>query len=217
MDAKNPEACVGAFILNKQGEVLVLQSIKWKGNYTLPAGHIEYSETAEEAVKREVKEETSIEVENINFLTLEQRIQIGSGEFHRDGHFICLNFTCDAITESVRLNNESENYLWIDPTGLLNLKNVDSITRKSAEKFLEIYGSRTEEDVPLGIYEHYKGNRYNVLAIARHSETLGKIVVYKALYKHPEYGENAIFVRPLKMFKETVVIDNRAIPRFRKV
>jgi hypothetical protein len=63
-----------------------------------------------------------------------------------------------------------------------------------------------------GIYEHYKGFRYKVLAIARHSETLEELVVYQALY-----GEEGVWVRPLAMFLENVIIDEKPQPRFRLV
>lgn len=60
-----------------------------------------------------------------------------------------------------------------------------------------------------GIYRHFKGNRYKVLAIATHSETLEKMVVYKALY-----GEGGIWVRPLEMFEEEIERDGKKIKRF---
>lgn len=62
-----------------------------------------------------------------------------------------------------------------------------------------------------GKYQHYKGKYYQVLGIAQHSETLEKLVIYKALYQ-PE-GEN-MWVRPLNMFTETILVDGKAIPRF---
>ena len=73
-----------------------------------------------------------------------------------------------------------------------------------------------EEQIPFGIYEHYKGKRYEVLGIARHSETLEPMVVYKALYES-EFGKNSLWVRPLSMFIEMVVVKNKKVPRFRKV
>lgn len=65
--------------------------------------------------------------------------------------------------------------------------------------------------IKLGKYKHYKGKEYEVVGVARHSETLEKLVVYKALYQ-PE-GEN-IWVRPLKMFLEEIEIDGIKKPRF---
>lgn len=68
-----------------------------------------------------------------------------------------------------------------------------------------------------GIYEHYKGKRYEVIGCARHSETLEEMVVYKALYTSDEFGEGALWVRPLHMFFEEVVTPAGVVPRFRVV
>lgn len=68
-----------------------------------------------------------------------------------------------------------------------------------------------EKSLPLGKYQHYKGNYYQVIGVAQHSETLEKLVVYKALYQ-PE-GEN-LWVRPLHMFTETVLVGGKETPRF---
>lgn len=63
-----------------------------------------------------------------------------------------------------------------------------------------------------GRYRHYKGRDYAVIGVARHSETLEPVVVYR-----PLYGEGALWVRPHAMFVETVEIDGRAVPRFSPV
>ena len=63
-----------------------------------------------------------------------------------------------------------------------------------------------------GIYQHYKGNYYEVLYIARHSETLEPMVVYKALY-----GDGGIWARPASMWNETVEHDGQTVPRFKKL
>lgn len=60
-----------------------------------------------------------------------------------------------------------------------------------------------------GIYKHYKGNMYEVLCIANHSETLEKMVVYKALY-----GDGEVWVRPIGMWDETVEVDGQLQKRF---
>ena len=61
----------------------------------------------------------------------------------------------------------------------------------------------------LGKYRHFKGNEYEVLAIANHSETMEKMVVYKALY-----GDMEIWVRPLSMWNEEVTRDGKTFKRF---
>lgn len=60
-----------------------------------------------------------------------------------------------------------------------------------------------------GIYRHYKGQRYRVLGMARHSETMEPLVVYQALY-----GEHGLWVRPAAMFCETIELDGEQIARF---
>jgi len=61
----------------------------------------------------------------------------------------------------------------------------------------------------LGKYRHYKGNEYEVIGVAKHSETLEDLVVYRALY-----GNFDLWVRPLAMFIEEVEIDGKIMPRF---
>lgn len=61
----------------------------------------------------------------------------------------------------------------------------------------------------LGRYRHYKGQEYTVLDVARHSETLEELVVYRA-----EYGKRGLWVRPLAMFLESVSVDGQQQPRF---
>ena len=63
-----------------------------------------------------------------------------------------------------------------------------------------------------GIYKHYKGNMYELLYVATHSETLEKMVVYKALY-----GDGEVWVRPAHMWNETIETDGKAVPRFELV
>ncbi len=65
-----------------------------------------------------------------------------------------------------------------------------------------------------GLYEHYKGKRYEVLDMAMHSETLEPMVIYRALY-NGDFPSGTIWVRPLTMFSEIVAINGTMVPRFR--
>ena len=63
--------------------------------------------------------------------------------------------------------------------------------------------------ISLGIYRHYKGNQYEVVGFAKHSETLEDMVIYKALY-----GEQATWVRPLSMWGNPIQVDEKTVKRF---
>lgn len=63
--------------------------------------------------------------------------------------------------------------------------------------------------IRLGRYRHFKGGEYEVVGIARHSETREEMVVYRALY-----GEYGLWVRPASMWEETVTRDGKAFQRF---
>jgi hypothetical protein len=60
-----------------------------------------------------------------------------------------------------------------------------------------------------GRYRHYKGGEYEVIGVARHSETDERLVVYR-----PLYNDTGLWVRPLAIFLETVVVNGTAVPRF---
>lgn len=65
------------------------------------------------------------------------------------------------------------------------------------------------EEIKLGKYRHFKGNEYEVIGTAKHSETLEEYVVYKALY-----GDGGLWVRPAEMWNETVERDGKTFKRF---
>ena len=65
------------------------------------------------------------------------------------------------------------------------------------------------QTIPQGIYRHYKGNLYQILHTAQHSETEESLVIYRCLY-----GEYGVWVRPLSMFSETVEVEGKQVPRF---
>ena len=69
--------------------------------------------------------------------------------------------------------------------------------------------AEAERKILKGRYRHFKGNEYEVLFTAKHSETLEELVVYKALY-----GAGEVWARPAKMWNETVEKDGEMIPRF---
>ncbi len=67
----------------------------------------------------------------------------------------------------------------------------------------------TANSIKPGLYQHYKGEQYEVIDLVRHSETEETLVLYRALY-----GERGLWVRPLTMFSESVNVEGRSTPRF---
>ena len=67
-------------------------------------------------------------------------------------------------------------------------------------------------EIKTGKYRHFKGNEYEVLYVAKHSETLEEMVVYRALY-----GECGVWVRPAEMWDETITRDGKTFKRFEKI
>jgi cyclomaltodextrinase len=72
--------------------------------------------------------------------------------------------------------------------------------------------SEAAAKLSLGTYEHYKGNRYEVLGVGRHTETLEELVIYRSLY-----GTNDLWLRPLTFFLETVDWEGKVLPRFKLI
>lgn len=75
----------------------------------------------------------------------------------------------------------------------------------------------TAQEPAPGKYLHYKGKEYQVIGLARHSETLEELVIYKALYYSREFGENAVWARPKEMFLGEVLVNGVKVPRFKLI
>lgn len=130
-----PEPTVGGLIVNLEGKVLLVKSHKWFDNYTLPGGHIELGETMQEALKREVKEEVGLDVEVVEFLTMQEAIY--PNEFYKKKHFIFFDFLCRVGDQQVKLDqDEIQDYIWDYPGAAFNRK-LDSFTWKTLSKYMQ--------------------------------------------------------------------------------
>lgn len=130
-----PEPVTGALILNENDEIFLMKSPKWENQWLVPGGHVEKGEKIEECVKREVKEEVGLDVEDIDFVTVLEGIP---EKFERDTHFIFLNYSCRAENQEVELDQrEAVEYVWIDLKEALNSDlNINDSTEKFIEKFM---------------------------------------------------------------------------------
>jgi nucleoside triphosphatase len=128
-----PEPVVGAFIFNTKDELFLMKSDKWSDMYVIPGGHIEIGETMKEALQREVKEETGLAVYDSQFICFWEFIE--GKEFHKKKHMIFFNFSVKTKEHNVTLNNEAQEYLWIDPKKSLLLP-LNKHTRMTLEQYI---------------------------------------------------------------------------------
>jgi phosphoglycolate phosphatase len=127
-----PIATVGGLIFNSLRQVLLVRTHKWSDLWGIPGGKIKWGETSEAALARELKEETGLEVTDIQFVLVQDCIH--SKEFYRDAHFILLNYTCRCAGQLVvRLNEEAREFRWLSLEQALEMP-VNQPTRKLLEK-----------------------------------------------------------------------------------
>ena len=130
-----PEATVGALIVNDRHEVLLVRSYKWGEKYTVPGGHIELGELAEDAIVREVKEETGLDSVAEELLIVQQAIY--PKDYHKHEHYIFMDYICRARSSEVKLDGrELQSYIWVKPEDALKL-DLEEYTRRFVAKYLE--------------------------------------------------------------------------------
>ena len=132
-----PEPTVGVFIFNPAGELLLLKSHKWPGQYVVPGGHVELGERIEEAAVREVREETGLDAYDLEFILFQEFIYDPS--FWKPRHFIFFDYACKTRSTDVQLNDEAEEYVWVGLEAAVQLP-LDTYTRKAIEKLIEQQG-----------------------------------------------------------------------------
>ncbi len=131
-----PEPTAAALILNENGEIFLMKSPKW-GNekmWTIPGGHIETGEDWESATKREIKEETGLDIDVLELLKLHEAIF--PRDFYKKKHFIFVDFLAKAKNKDVKLDGrEAVEYIWIKPEKALEM-NLNPYLRKDIEEYL---------------------------------------------------------------------------------
>jgi len=105
-----PEPTVGALIFNTLGKLFLMKSHKWGGNYVIPGGHIELGESAVDALKREIKEETGLDIFDIEFIGIQEFIF--DPAFWKKRHFVFLDYACKTNSSEATLNSEGQEYGW---------------------------------------------------------------------------------------------------------
>lgn len=108
-----PVATVGALIVNAAGELLLIRTHKWSHRWGIPGGKIKRGETCEEALIREIAEETALTLHDIEFVMVQDCIE--PPEFQRSAHFLLLNYIarCADANPQVTLNEEAQAFQWL--------------------------------------------------------------------------------------------------------
>jgi phosphoglycolate phosphatase-like HAD superfamily hydrolase/ADP-ribose pyrophosphatase YjhB (NUDIX family) len=117
--ASRPIATVGALIHDDSGRVLMIRTHKWGHRWGIPGGKIRLGESSTDALRRELMEETALEIDDIRFVMVQDSID--SPEFMRPEHFILLNYLAHAMGTDVHLNDEAEEFQWLTATEALEL------------------------------------------------------------------------------------------------
>jgi phosphoglycolate phosphatase len=117
--ATRPIATVGALLHDGAGQILMVRTHKWSNRWGIPGGKIERGESSIAALHREILEETALAITDVHFTFVQDSID--SPEFIRPEHFVLLNYVARALSKSVILNDEAEEFQWLSPAAALKL------------------------------------------------------------------------------------------------
>ena len=208
---------VDNLFLNGKGETLLQRRARNKSVmpdiWSVTGGSALAGEDSAAACLRETREEMGFtpDMKNARVLLSERRDR-GQGSFFRDVWLIRQDVPLEQMTYQPE---EVQDAMWILPE---KIRRDERLWRELNELYFweKAYPYLCLESmrirIPQGVYRHYKGNRYRVLELALHSETLTPMVVYRALY-----GPGEIWTRPADMWNETVTLpDGRQALRFQR-
>ncbi len=194
-----PTVDVVAALILKGGRFLACQRPATKARgllWEFVGGKVEQGETKEEALMRECMEELALPVKPYNIYA-----ELTHEYPDLTVHLTLFEATCEG--EPTKL--EHNDIRWITPFEIGNYEFCPA-DKEILERLQFEYAKKT---IPVGRWKHYKGNEYTVIGIAKHSETLLPMVVYRACY-----GDGTLWVRPAEMWNETVEKDGKTYRRF---
>ena len=119
---------------------MLVKTYKWRGRWGVPGGKIAYGEPLKDALLREFFEETGLTLSEVRWGPVQEAVE--SPEFYQPAHFVLLNFVARADSESVTLNDEAEEYVWVYTDEALR-QDLNTPTRKLVT-FYQKHGFETE-------------------------------------------------------------------------
>lgn len=197
---------VAAAVLLEGGRVLATQRGygPQKDGWEFPGGKVEAGESPREALVREIREELAAEIALEDHLGT---VAYDYPDFHLEMDCYLARFVGPGMVlrehEAARwLTPETlDTVAWLPPDRAILPQVRAAMTRRA---WLEAQAA-----IPPGRYRHFKGREYEVLGVARHSETEAPLVVYR-----PLYGEGGLWVRPAEMWNETLEREGKTFRRF---
>jgi len=132
-----PEPTDGALIFNQEDKIFLMKTHKWRNRYTIPGGHIELGERIEDALRREVREETGLDIYDIQFIGIQECIF--DEAFWEKKHFIFIDYMCKTESTEVRLNSEGQDYIWVSLDEVFNLP-IEPYTERTIKEYLKRIG-----------------------------------------------------------------------------
>lgn len=126
---------VAPFVCNDEGKILYFKSVKWKGWVPL-GGHVEYGGTLIDALKRETKEETGLDIKTIKLINVGEMIE--PKDFYKPHHFIYFHYLCKIRSGTLKLDRrELTDYKWLDP--VKGLRRKDVLAKDTLRKLIKSY------------------------------------------------------------------------------
>ena len=132
-----PEPTVRGLIVNAAGRLLLMRSHKWRDKWVVPGGHIELGERMDDALRRELREETSLEIHDIRLLLHQEFVY--DDAFWERRHFIFFDFLCRTDEREVQLNSEAQAYRWVTVEEAFEMP-IEPYTRRLIEAYVDTSG-----------------------------------------------------------------------------
>lgn len=130
-----PLLTVGALVESPQKNILIVETIKWKGSWGVPGGKVDWQEKMEEALIREFKEEVGLNLTNISFALLQEAVL--DSQFYKPAHFALVNFFANTNTQEIIPNEEIVKWAWVSPEKAFEYP-LNSYTKILIEHFISL-------------------------------------------------------------------------------